>query len=107
MQLSKVGEDDADDSEQKESSLKDSITAKEGERKAVEFKIAQVEELMNERGPWRTTYNMDAWHTTYNMDAWNATYNVNTRHTARRHVCAVPPRRGAGGRGFVAAIDSV
>ena len=98
MQLSKVGEDDADDSEQKESSLKDSITAKEGERKAVEFKIAQVEELMNERGPWRTTYN---------MDAWNATYNVNTRHTARRHVCAVPPRRGAGGRGFVAAIDSV
>ena len=49
-QLSRVGEDDADDSEVKESNLNESIAAKQAEKKEVEFKIAQVEQQIKERG---------------------------------------------------------
>lgn len=49
-QLSRVGEDDADDSEVKESNLNESIAAKQAEKKEVKFKIAQVEQQIKERG---------------------------------------------------------
>ena len=49
-QLSRVGEDDADDSEVKESNLNESIAAKQAEKKEVEFKIGQIEQQIKERG---------------------------------------------------------
>ena len=49
-QLSRVGEDDADDSEVKESNLNESISAKQAEKKEVEFKIGQIEQQIKERG---------------------------------------------------------
>ena len=48
-QLSRVGEDDADDSEVKESNLNESIAAKQAEKKEVEFKIGQIEQQIKER----------------------------------------------------------
>jgi hypothetical protein len=48
-QLSPVGEDDADESEAKESSLSKPIVAKQAEKKEVEFKIGPVEQQIKER----------------------------------------------------------
>ncbi len=44
-----MGEDDADDSEVKESNLNESIAAKQAEKKEVEFKIGQIEQQIKER----------------------------------------------------------
>ncbi len=48
-QLSRVGEDDADESAVKESSVSEPIVAKQAEKKQVECKIGPVEQQIKER----------------------------------------------------------